>query len=145
MLFPLPTKVCRVLDLHHCGQVSESDLSVLSDWLDRLVASLEPESDHFISVEEEKFFEGIERALAHFRGLLEKEDWDQVRQLNEIAESRGQSLAQMAIVWLLKDERISTVLVGASKTSQIIDNVKALDNLSFSEEELTKIEGILGG
>lgn len=68
---------------------------------------------------------------------------DKVRKLNAIAESRGQSLAQMAVAWLLKDDRISTVLVGVSRTEQLLDNIKALDNLTFSSDELSAIETIL--
>lgn len=63
--------------------------------------------------------------------------------LNQIAEQRGQSLAQMAIAWLLKDHRITSVLVGASSPKQVLDNVKSIENLAFSEEELTSIETIL--
>jgi len=66
-----------------------------------------------------------------------------VRALNEIAQARGQSMAQMAIAWLLKDERITSVLVGASKVEQMLDNIKALDNLDFSTDELSNIEEIL--
>ena len=66
-----------------------------------------------------------------------------VTQLNEIAISRGQSLAQMAIAWLLKDNRITSVLVGASRSEQLLDSLKALDNLEFSPEALKKIEAIL--
>ncbi len=66
-----------------------------------------------------------------------------VQKLNAIAESRGQSLAQMAIVWLLRNPEITTVLVGVSRAEQLVDNVKALDNLDFSSEELTQIESIL--
>ena len=68
---------------------------------------------------------------------------DTVRALNGIAKKRGQSLAQMAIAWLLKDERITTVLVGVSKAEQLADNVKALENTKFSKEELDEIEAIL--
>lgn len=68
---------------------------------------------------------------------------EQVHKLNNIAKSRNQSLAQMAVAWLLKDERITSVLVGASKVSQLKDNIHALDNLDFSNEELEKIEVIL--
>jgi L-glyceraldehyde 3-phosphate reductase len=63
--------------------------------------------------------------------------------LNEVALNRGQSLSQMAVSWLLSDKRITSVLIGASQTEQIIDNLKALDNISFTEDELTKIEAIL--
>jgi L-glyceraldehyde 3-phosphate reductase len=66
-----------------------------------------------------------------------------VKQLNEIAISRSQSLAQMAIAWLLKDQRITSVLVGASKPSQLLDSLKALNNLEFNNETLIKIETIL--
>ncbi len=68
---------------------------------------------------------------------------EQVKELNAIAESRNQSLAQMAIAWLLKDHRVSSVLIGVSKVSQLKDNIAGLQNLKFSKEELEKIEGIL--
>ena len=67
----------------------------------------------------------------------------QALKLNEIAISRNQSLAQMAIAWLLKDKRITSVLIGVSSTEQLKDNLKSLENLNFSEEELGKIELIL--
>ena len=63
--------------------------------------------------------------------------------LNEIAENRNQNLAQMAISWILRDKRATSVLIGASKTSQILDSLKATENITFSEEELTKIDEIL--
>jgi L-glyceraldehyde 3-phosphate reductase len=65
------------------------------------------------------------------------------RRLNEIAASRNQSLAQMAIAWLLKDPRITSVLIGVSSVGQLDDNLKTLNNLYFSDEELKKIELIL--
>lgn len=64
-------------------------------------------------------------------------------QLNEMAASRGQSLAQLALAWCLKDQRVTSVIVGASRVSQIEDNLKALENTHFSQEELTKIDSIL--
>lgn len=69
---------------------------------------------------------------------------DKVKKLNEIAEERGQTLAQMAIAWLLKDDRVTSVLVGASKPAQLADSLKALDNIIFEENELRDIEDILG-
>ncbi len=63
--------------------------------------------------------------------------------LNEIALQRGQSLAQMAIAWLLKDERLTSVLVGARNSEQLTDSLKSLDNLSFSTVELDQIAHIL--
>lgn len=65
------------------------------------------------------------------------------KKLNEIALRRGQSLAQMAIAWLLKDERVTSVLVGASSAGQLDNNIDALANLSFSADELAGIETIL--
>lgn len=67
-----------------------------------------------------------------------------VRQLNEMAIKRGQKLAQMALAWVLKDQRVTSVLIGASSVSQLETNVASLHNLSFSEEELEKIDAILG-
>lgn len=66
-----------------------------------------------------------------------------IKALNEIAKNRNQNLAQMAISWILKDDRITSVLIGASKTEQIIDSIKATKNTRFSEEELASINGVL--
>lgn len=71
------------------------------------------------------------------------EKLDKVQQLHKIAKNRGQSLAQMAIAWLLKDDRITSVLVGVSSPEQIRDNVKSIENLNFSTKELSEIEAIL--
>ncbi len=68
-----------------------------------------------------------------------------VRKLNQIAINRGQSLAQMALAWNLRDEVVTSVLIGASRVSQLENNLKALDNLSFSKEELKAIDDILLG
>ena len=67
----------------------------------------------------------------------------QIQQLNELAEKREQSLAQMAVAWLLKDERVTSVLVGVSRKSQLEDNLKAIRNIHFSTEELKEIDNIL--
>ena len=75
---------------------------------------------------------------------LTQEKLAQIRALNSVAEARGQSLAQMALSWLLRNEEVTSVLVGASKPEQLLDNIKALDNLSFTEEELKKIDEISG-
>src|SRR3954470_13815427 len=72
--------------------------------------------------------------------LLTVEALDHVRALNEIAAQRGQSLAQMALAWALRDPRVTTVLVGASSVGQLEQNVGALDNLSFTDDELTAID-----
>ena len=66
-----------------------------------------------------------------------------VRKLNDIATERGQSLAQMALAWVLRDTRITSALIGASKVSQVEDNVGTLNNLEFSPEELARIDEIV--
>ena len=66
-----------------------------------------------------------------------------VRQLNELAKSRGQSLAQMAIAWILRLKGVTSVLVGTSKVKQVIDNIAALNQLDWTEAELKQIEDIL--
>ena len=68
---------------------------------------------------------------------------EQIRQLNEIAQQRGQKLAHMALSWILRDERVTSVLIGASKPEQVTDSVKSLQNITFSNEELAAIEAIL--
>ena len=66
----------------------------------------------------------------------------QVMDLNNLAAERGQTLAEMALAWLLSHEEITTVLIGASKTQQILDNIKAVQNTSFTAEELAEIDRI---
>ena len=73
---------------------------------------------------------------------LTKETLDKICALNEIAKERGQSLAQMSLSWVLRREEITSVLIGASKPSQILDNIKAISYAPFSEEELAKIDAI---
>ena len=68
-----------------------------------------------------------------------------VRALNDIAAKRGQTLAEMALAWILKDGYVTSVLVGASRPSQILDNIKAIENISFSEDELKEIDSISQG
>jgi len=68
---------------------------------------------------------------------------NRVKKLNEIAVERGQNLAQMALAWVLRGGKVTSALIGASRVSQIEENVAALNNLSFTEEELTRIEDIL--
>jgi L-glyceraldehyde 3-phosphate reductase len=65
-----------------------------------------------------------------------------IRALNEVAQSRGQTLAQMALAWVLRDGEVTSVLVGASKASQILDNIGAVKNISFTAEELALIDRI---
>ena len=71
-----------------------------------------------------------------------KERYVQIQKLNQMAQERGQTLAQMALAWVLRDDVVASVMIGASKPSQIIDNCKAVENCDFSKEELELIEEI---
>ncbi|MCE5341595.1 MAG: L-glyceraldehyde 3-phosphate reductase [Planctomycetaceae bacterium] len=66
-----------------------------------------------------------------------------VAELKKIAQQRGQSLAQMALAWVLRDNRVTSALIGASRPEQIVENVNALDNLQFTKKQLTQIDNIL--
>lgn len=75
-------------------------------------------------------------------GMINERSLASVRALNDLAEARGQTLAQMALAWGLRGERVTTALIGASKPSQITDCVGAIENLEFTPEELAKIDEI---
>jgi L-glyceraldehyde 3-phosphate reductase len=72
--------------------------------------------------------------------MLTQENLDRVRALNEIAGRRGQTLAQMAIAWVLRDSRVTSALIGARNVAQLDDSLDALKNTAFSAEELKKID-----
>nr|MDQ3007812.1 aldo/keto reductase [Chloroflexota bacterium] len=72
-----------------------------------------------------------------------KENLPKVEKLNEFAQQRGQSLAQMAIAWILRKPAVTSALIGASSVEQLEDNLASLNNLKFSDEELDRIEEIL--
>jgi L-glyceraldehyde 3-phosphate reductase len=82
----------------------------------------------------------VRRGEAFAEQLLSEENLARVRALNEIAARRGQSLAQLAIAWVLRDQRVSSALIGASSVGQLEQNVLALSNVDFSAEELAEIE-----
>jgi len=99
-----------------------------------------------------KYLKGIpegSRAAAH-RGngaidedAITEQNIAKAAKLNEIALQRGQNLAQMALSWILKDKRVTSVLIGASKPEQVTDSIGCLANTSFSDEELKLIDQIL--
>jgi L-glyceraldehyde 3-phosphate reductase len=98
----------------------------------------------------DKYLHGVpeDSRAARPTGFLQKshitdERLSQIRDLNNLAVQRGQSLAQMALAWILKDERVTSVLIGASRPEQLSDSLKALDNIQFSAEQLARIEEIL--
>jgi len=74
---------------------------------------------------------------------LTPEKLSQIKALNALAAERGQTLAEMALSWVLKDNAVTSVLIGASKPEQILDNIKIIGHTSFSEEELQKIDSIV--
>ena len=99
----------------------------------------------------DRYLDGIpsDSRAAKAHGFLQPEAitsarLQQIHQLAEIANSRGQTLAQMALAWVLRDARITTVLIGASSVRQLEQNLGCLANRSFSDQELAVIEGILG-
>lgn len=69
---------------------------------------------------------------------------EQIKKLNDIAAKRGETLAQMALKWVVKDDDVTSVLVGASKPQQIFENLKVMEGTGFSEEELRMIDEIVG-
>ena len=85
------------------------------------------------------FYEG-KRARGLTENMLSESNLNSLRLLQEMAHSRGQSMAQMALSWLLKDRRVTSVLIGASRPPQLEENVQALKNLTFSAEELAQID-----
>ena len=68
-----------------------------------------------------------------------------LQKLNTIAGDRGQSLAQMALSWALRDPRMTSALIGASRPEQIVENVKAAEKVTFADDELSAIEDVLKG
>ena len=70
---------------------------------------------------------------------------EKVRKLNDMAKARGQTLAQMALAWVLRHPEVTSAVIGSSKVSQIDDAVKALEHADFTREELEKIDSILAG
>lgn len=99
-----------------------------------------------------KYLNGIpenSRAARHLgNGAMEEDQITEaniarVRKLNELAQERNQSLAQMALAWVIKDPRITTVLIGVSRPEQVTDSIRCLENYSFTQEELNRINEIL--
>ena len=98
----------------------------------------------------DKYLNGIpaESRAANPDGFLRKEQITQelvaiVKQLNAIAKKRNQSLAQMVLAWALRKEIVTSLIVGTRSIKQLDDNLKAIDNLKFSEDELRRIDSIL--
>ncbi len=76
-------------------------------------------------------------------GSITEENINKAKALNEIAVSRGQSLAQMALSWILRDGEVTSVIIGASKPSQVTENIEMINKIEFTEEEIKNINGII--
>jgi L-glyceraldehyde 3-phosphate reductase len=136
--------------------IHQPSYSMLNRWIevDRLLDALGAEGIGAIifsplaqGLLTDKYLNGVphdSRAkLSHFFNpkLLTPENIARVRALNDIAKRRGQSLAQMALAWALRDKRVTSALIGASRPEQVSDAVKSLDKLAFCAEELAEIDG----
>jgi L-glyceraldehyde 3-phosphate reductase len=94
----------------------------------------------------DKYLDGVPEGSRASQGkslstdLLTEQNLTHVRALNDMAKERGQSLAQMALAWVLRDERVTSVLIGASSVRQLENSLGCLDNLAFSDDELARID-----
>jgi L-glyceraldehyde 3-phosphate reductase len=82
----------------------------------------------------------VRRGLHFSQELISEDNLERVRSLNQIAQRRGQTLAQLAIAWALRDPRVTSALLGASSVRQLEQNVAALDSLDFDSDELAEID-----
>ncbi len=154
-------KACRILkQLGTPCLIHQPKYSMFDRWIEKgLLGVLEAEGAGCITFSSlaqglltNKYLNGIpenSRVARHLgNGAMEEsqiteENINKVRELNKLAKERGQSLAQMALAWILRDPGITSVILGASKPQQITDSIQCLANYNFSEEELNQIENIL--
>lgn len=155
----LMEKACAILDALHCPfiinqnrysifdrSIEENGLKASAAKNKKGVITFSPLAQGLLT---DRYLNGIpkdSRICTDGRFLnqtnLTEQRLHQISALNEIALSRGESLAQMALKWILKDDVITSVLIGASKPSQILDNLKVLESVDFTEDELRKIDSI---
>ena len=152
-------KACRILEELHCpfvinqNRYSIFDRTIENNGLKETAARLQKGIICFSPLAQglltDRYLHGIPAdSRVHTDGRFLKETdltpetLAKIRALNEMAAARGQTLAEMALAWLLSHEEITTVLIGASKTQQILDNIKAVQNTSFTAEELAEIDRI---
>ena len=152
-------KACKILNELHCpfiinqNRYSIFDRTIEQNGLKETAARLEKGIIAFSPLAQgmltDRYLHGIpedsrirtDGRFLHAADLTEKRLL-QISALNEVASTRGQTLAEMALSWILRDGIVTSVLIGASKPSQILDNIKALENTSFSKEEQEKIDRI---
>lgn len=128
--------------------IEENGLKETSNRLGKGIIAFSPLSQGLLT---NRYLNGIpadSRIMTDGRFLTEnaltEDTLRQIRQLNDLASERGQSLSQMALSWVLKDDMVTSVLIGASKPEQILDNIKIVGHTSFTKEELDKIDEIVG-
>jgi L-glyceraldehyde 3-phosphate reductase len=134
--------------------IHQPSYSLLNRWIEeRLLDVLDREGVGCIAFSPlaqglltDRYLDGIPEGSRASKGtslptdMLSEENLAHVRALDELARARGQSLAQMALAWALRDPRVTSLVIGASSVAQLEQNVAALDNLAFSPEELTRID-----
>ena len=152
-------KACRILEERHCPFIiNQNSYNILNRNMERNglkakavelkkgIICFSPLAQGQLT---NRYLNGIpaDSRVATDGRFLHKEQLDEakiacIRALNAIAEQRGETLAQMALKWIMKDGAVTSVLIGASRPEQILDNLKILEGGSFSEEELTEIDRI---
>jgi L-glyceraldehyde 3-phosphate reductase len=135
--------------------IHQPSYSMINRWIedDHLLDTLEAEGVGAIvfsplaqGLLTDKYLDGVptgsRATISHFfnRALLTPQNLERARELDAIAKRRGQTLAQMALAWTLRDKRVTSALIGASRPEQVTDSVRALDNLSFTADELKEID-----
>lgn len=150
-------KACKILDELHCPfiinqnrysifdrTIEHNGLKTAAKKLNKGIIAFSPLAQGMLT---DRYLGGIpedSRIKTDGRflkeGAITEEKLAQIRALNEIAKSRGQTLAEMALAWVLRDGIVTSVLIGASKPSQILDNIKATENTSFTKDELDEID-----
>ena len=150
-------KACKILDELHCpfiinqNRYSIFDRTIEHNGLKQTAAELKKGIIAFSPLAQgmltDRYLHGIpedSRIKTDGRflkeGSITEERLAQIRGLNEIAKKRGQTLAEMALAWVLRDGIVTSVLIGASKPSQILDNIKATENTTFTQDELNEID-----
>ena len=150
-------KACEILDELHCpfiinqNRYSIFDRTIEHNGLKQTAAELKKGIIAFSPLAQgmltDRYLHGIpedSRIKTDGRflkeGSITEERLAQIRGLNEIAKNRGQTLAEMALAWVLRDGVVTSVLIGASKPSQILDNIKATENTTFTQDELDEID-----
>ena len=156
---PTMTKACQILDELKCPFIiNQNSYNIFNRTIEnnglkqaakdkkRGIISFSPLAQGMLT---DRYLNGIpedSRVVTDGRflkaGQITEERLDCIRALNQIASERGESLAQMSLKWVLRDKVVASVLIGASKPEQILNNLKALEGASLSEEELKKIDAL---